>query len=177
MSALLHHHLFNLYLIYIKKTKSKTWVPLMPEFLMSIYPWVKTLHIISAMSWMAGLLYLPRLMVYHTEEAEIGNEMDVTFQVMERRLHQLIMTPAMLATWLFGAVLAATPYVIDWQQTWPWIKLISIIMLTGFHHWLGARCKDFSRGENNISGRRYRLLNEVPTVLMIIIVASVVIKY
>ena len=75
----------------------------MVEFLISIYPWVKTLHIISAMSWMAGLLYLPRLMVYHTEEAEIGNKMDVTFQVMERRLYQLIMTPAMMATWLFGS--------------------------------------------------------------------------
>ena len=149
----------------------------MVEFLISLYPWVKTLHIISAMSWMAGLLYLPRLMVYHTEEAEIGNKMDVTFQVMERRLYQLIMTPAMMATWLFGIILAATPYVIDWQQIWPWIKLISIILLTGFHHWLGARCIDFSRGENNISGRQYRLLNEVPTVLMIIIVASVVIKY
>ena len=87
------------------------------------------------------------------------------------------MTPAMMATWLFGAILAITPYVIDWQQSWPWIKLVSIILLTGFHHWLGARCIDFSRGENNISGRQYRLLNEVPTVLMIIIVASVVIKY
>ena len=149
----------------------------MTELLTWLYPWMKTLHIISAMSWMAGLLYLPRLMVYHTENAIIGDEMDATFQVMEHRLYQYIMTPAMVATWLFGILLSLTPYVIDWQQIWPWVKLLSIILLTGFHHWLGARSKDFVLGKNRISGRQFRLLNEVPTILMIIIVASVVVKY
>ena len=149
----------------------------MTELLTWLYPWMKTLHIISVMSWMAGLLYLPRLMVYHTENAIIGVEMDATFQVMEHRLYQYIMTPAMVATWLFGILLSLTPYVIDWQQIWPWVKLLSIILLTGFHHWLGARNKDFVLGKNNISGRQFRLLNEVPTILMIIIVASVVVKY
>ena len=149
----------------------------MTELLTWLYPWMKTLHIISVMSWMAGLLYLPRLMVYHTENATTGGEMDTTFQVMEHRLYQYIMTPAMVATWLFGILLSLTPYVIDWQQIWPWVKLLSIIFLTVFHHWLGARNKDFVLGKNNISGRQFRLLNEVPTILMIIIVASVVVKY
>ena len=149
----------------------------MTELLTWLYPWMKTLHIISVMSWMAGLLYLPRLMVYHTENAIIDGEMDATFQVMEHRLYQYIMTPAMVATWLFGILLSLTPYVIDWQQIWPWVKLLSIILLTGFHHWLGARSKDFVLGKNRISGRQFRLLNEVPTILMIIIVASVVVKY
>ena len=149
----------------------------MTELLTWLYPWMKTLHIIAAMSWMAGLLYLPRLMVYHTENAVIDGEMDATFQVMEHRLYQYIMTPAMVATWLFGILLSLTPYVIDWQQIWPWVKLLSIILLTGFHHWLGARSKDFVLGKNRISGRQFRLLNEVPTILMIIIVTSVVVKY
>ena len=149
----------------------------MTELLTWLYPWMKTLHIISVMSWMAGLLYLPRLMVYHTENAIIGDEMDATFQVMEHRLYQYIMTPAMVATWLFGILLSLIPYVIDWQQIWPWVKLLSIILLTGFHHWLGARNKDFVLGKNRISSRQFRLLNEVPTILMIIIVASVVVKY
>ena len=149
----------------------------MSELLTWLYQWMKTLHIISAMSWMAGLLYLPRLMVYHTENAIIDGEMDATFQVMEHRLYQYIMTPAMVATWLFGILLSLTPYVIDWQQIWPWVKLSSIILLTGSHHWLGARSKDFVLGKNRISGRQFRLLNEVPTILMIIIVASVVVKY
>ena len=88
----------------------------MTELLTWLYPWMKTLHIISVMSWMAGLLYLPRLMVYHTENAIIGGEMDATFQVMEHRLYQYIMTPAMVATWFFGILLSLTPYIIDWQQ-------------------------------------------------------------
>ena len=150
---------------------------MMEDILNALYPWVKTLHVVSIIAWMAGLLYLPRLMVYHVENAHISNEIDATFQVMERRLFQLIMTPAMVATWLFGILLALTPYVINWQQAWPWVKLISVLLMTGFHHWLGARCRDFMRGENTISGRQYRLVNEVPTVLMIVIVVSVIVKY
>ena len=150
---------------------------MMEDILSALYPWVKTLHVVSIIAWMAGLLYLPRLMVYHVENAHISNEIDATFQVMERRLFQLIMTPAMVATWLFGILLALTPYVINWQQVWPWVKLVAVFLMTGFHHWLGARCRDFMRGENNISGRQYRLVNEVPTVLMIVIVVSVIVKY
>ena len=150
---------------------------MMEEILNALYPWVKTLHVVSIIAWMAGLLYLPRLMVYHVENAQIINEIDAIFQVMERRLFQLIMTPAMVATWLFGILLALTPYVINWQQAWPWVKLISVLLMTGFHHWLGARCRDFMRGQNTISGRQYRLVNEVPTVLMIVIVVSVIVRY
>ena len=149
----------------------------MEDLLNGLYPWAKSLHVISILAWMAGLLYLPRLMVYHVENAQIGNEMDATFQVMEQRLYQLIMTPAMVAAWLFGILLAITPYVINWQQAWPWVKMVSVLLMTGFHHWLGARCKDFMRGENTISGRQYRLVNEVPTVLVIVIVVSVIVKY
>ena len=149
----------------------------MEDILNALYPWVKTLHVVSIIAWMAGLLYLPRLMVYHVENTQIGNEMDATFQVMERRLFQLIMTPAMIAAWLFGILLALTPYVINWQQAWPWVKLVSVLLMTWFHHWLGARCRAFVRGKNNISGRQYRLVNEVPTVLMIVIVVSVIVKY
>ena len=150
---------------------------MMEDILNALYPWVKTLHVVSIIAWMAGLLYLPRLMVYHVENAQIINEIDAIFQVMERRLFQLIMTPAMVATWLFGILLALTPYVINWQQAWPWVKLVSVFLMTGFHHWLGARCRDFMHGGNNISGRQYRLMNEVPTVLMIVIVVSVIVKY
>ena len=150
---------------------------MMEDILNVLYPLVKTLHVVSIIAWMAGLLYLPRLMVYHVENAQVSNEMDATFQMMERRLFQLIMTPAMIAAWLFGILLALTPYVINWQQAWPWVKLVSVFLMTGFHHWLGARCKDFIRGENTISGRQYRLVNEVPTVLMIVIVVSVIVKY
>ena len=149
----------------------------MEDILNALYPWVKTLHVVSIIAWMAGLLYLPRLMVYHVENARIGNEMDATFQVMERRLFKLIMTPAMVAAWLFGILLALTPYVINWQQAWPWVKLVSVLLMTGFHYWLGERCRAFVRGENTISGRQYRLVNEVPTVLVIVIVVSVIVKY
>ena len=150
---------------------------MMEDILNVIYPWVKTLHVVSVIAWMAGLLYLPRLMVYHVENAQVGNDMDATFQVMERRLFQLIMTPAMVAAWLFGILLALTPYVINWQHAWPWVKLVSVLLMTGFHYWLGARCRDFMRGQNTISGRQYRLMNEVPTVLMIVIVVSVNVKF
>ena len=149
----------------------------MEDILNALYPWVKTLHIVSIIAWMAGLLYLPRLMVYHVENAQINNELNATFQVMERRLFQLIMTPAMVAAWLFGILLALTPYVINWQHAWPWVKLVSVLLMTGFHYWLGARCRDFMRGQNTISGRQYRLMNEVPTVLMIVIVVSVNVKF
>ncbi len=149
----------------------------MDNLLISIYPWTKTLHILAVISWMAGLLYLPRLMVYHVERTETGNLMDVTFQLMEQRLFQVIMTPAMIASWLFGVILALTPGVVDWLTTWPWIKSISIVALTMFHHWINERRKDFCLGENKLTGRQFRILNEVPTILMVLIVSTVVFKF
>jgi putative membrane protein len=146
----------------------------MIEILSEFYPWTKTLHVISVISWMAGLFYLPRLFVYHSEEAVAGSEQDALFQVMERRLLRAIMNPAMIATWVFGLMLVFTPGIVDWGSVWPWTKAGGILVLTWFHHWLGRRRKEFVAGQNIRSGRTYRLMNEVPTVMLIVIVASAI---
>lgn len=149
----------------------------MGDFLAGFYPWVKFLHVISVISWMAGLFYLPRLYVYHTEKVGSGGETDVLFQVMERRLLKAIMNPAMIASWIFGLALVLTPGIVDWSMIWPWMKAGSVLGMTWFHMWLAARRKDFVAGENRRSGRQYRMMNEVPTILMIVIVASVIVKF
>ena len=149
----------------------------MTDLLGITYPWIKSIHIISVISWMAGLFYLPRIMVYHAERAEVGDILDITFQTMEVKLLKVIMNPAMITSWVFGFLLVATPGVVDWSLIWPWIKAISVLGMTWFHYWLGQRLNDFSRGENRLTGRQYRLMNEIPTVLVIIIVFSVVIKF
>ena len=148
----------------------------MGSFLFDWYFWVKALHIISVISWMAGMFYLPRLFVYHAEKAVVGSEMSETFKVMERKLMRAIINPAMVATWLFGLLMVFTPGVIDWSQIWPWIKAVSVLIMSGFHGWLSARRKDFERDENTRKGRAYRLANEVPTVLMLVIVIMVIVK-
>lgn len=148
----------------------------MTDFLISLYPWTKALHVISVIAWMAGLFYLPRLFVYHTEEA--GQEgLDPLFQTMERRLLRAIMNPAMVATWVFGLSLVFTPGIVDWGSVWPWTKAGAVLVLTWYHHWLAKRRKDFMNGTNRVSGRQYRLMNEVPTLLMVIIVVSVVVRF
>ena len=147
------------------------------DLLASGYPWVKFLHVISVISWMAGLFYLPRLFVYHAERVAQSGESDALFQVMERRLLRAIMNPAMIATWVFGLMLVATPGIVDWGMVWPWTKGISVLAMTWFHMWLAARRKDFAAGQNVRSGRTYRMMNEVPTLLMILIVASVIVKF
>jgi putative membrane protein len=149
----------------------------MGDFLASVYPWTKSLHVISVIAWMAGIFYLPRLFVYHTERVGSGNETDDLFQVMERKLLKMIMEPAMIASWLFGLALVLTPGIIVWSDVWPWTKAASIVGMTWFHFWLAARRLDFVRGENVLTGRRYRMMNEVPTVLMIVIVISVIVKF
>ena len=146
----------------------------MGEILTAAYPWVKSLHIISVISWMAGLFYLPRLFVYHVEQVKSGGDTDQMFQVMEHRLLRAIMNPAMIATWVFGLALVFTPGIVDWAFIWPWTKAAAVLVMTWFHHWLGKRRKDFQEGKNQISGRQFRLMNEMPTVLMIIIVVSVI---
>ena len=149
----------------------------MIDFLAYAYPWVKSLHVISVIAWMAGLFYLPRLYVYHAEQVgQIGDTHEM-FMTMERRLLRAIMNPAMIASWVFGLMLVLTPGVIDWSSLWPWIKAASVIAMTWFHHWLGLRRKDFSNGINDRSGRTYRMMNEVPTLLMILIVFSVIVKF
>lgn len=144
------------------------------DLLASAYPWTKSLHIMAVISWMAGLFYLPRLFVYHAERIDSQSHSDTLFQTMEHKLLRFIMTPAMIATWVFGLALVFTPGVVDWYAFWPWTKAIAVVAMTWFHHWLAARRKDFAQGSNHCSGRTYRLMNEVPTILMIIIVISVV---
>ena len=147
------------------------------DFLAGAYPWVKALHIMSVISWMAGLFYLPRLFVHHAEKVAAGEKANEIFIMMEAKLLRVIMNPAMIATWVFGLMLVFTPGIVDWSLVWPWSKAAAVLIMTWFHHWLAKRRKDFMRGENNVSGKHYRMMNEVPTLLMIIIVLSVVVKF
>lgn len=149
----------------------------MGELLSMAYPWVKSLHVISVIAWMAGLFYLPRLFVYHTEAVQTGSDTDELFQTMERKLLRFIMNPAMVATWVFGLLLVFTPGIVDWSSLWPWTKAASVLTMTWFHHWLARRRKEFMVGGNQLTGRGYRLMNEVPTLLLIIIVFSVIVKF
>ena len=154
----------------------------MTDFLASYYPWIKSLHVMSVIAWMAGLFYMPRLFVYHVEGLNkqgvlAGSDMDLLFQHQERLLLKAIINPASVATWVFGLCLAFTPGIVDWGQVWPWVKAGSVLAMSWFHHWLGWRRKEFIAGTNTRSGRQYRLMNEVPTVLMILIVTSVIVKY
>ncbi|WP_274960903.1 protoporphyrinogen oxidase HemJ [Lentibacter algarum] len=149
----------------------------MSDLLSDLYPWTKSLHIMSVMAWMAGLFYLPRLFVHHTEQSTAGDEKDTLFQMMELKLFKLIMNPSMISTWVFGLCLVFTPGIVDWSSVWPWTKAISVLAMTWFHHWLGLRRKDFVSGSNTRTGRTYRMMNELPTVLMIVIVLSVVVKF
>lgn len=149
----------------------------MSDVLITLYPWSKAFHIMSVISWMAGLFYLPRLYVYHVEQSSPGDSRDEVFQTMELKLLRVIMTPAMIASWLFGLMMVFTPGIVDWSAIWPYAKGGSIVAMTWFHHWLGLRRKDFLAGRNQLTGRQYRMMNEVPTVLMVVIVLAVVIKF
>ena len=145
----------------------------MTAWLTEVYPWVKSLHVISVISWMAGMLYLPRLFVYHAV-ATPGSEHAATLAVMERRLLRAIMNPAMVATWVFGGLLLATPGIVDWAAGWIYVKLGAIGCLTIAHHVFALWRKEFARGENRRPQRAYRIANEIPTVLMIIVVVMVI---
>ncbi len=152
------------------------------DWLNDIYFWTKSLHVISVIAWMAGIFYLPRLFVYHVEGyekrgVERGSEMDLLFQHQERLLLNAIMTPAMYATWIFGLMLVFTPGIVDWSSIWPWTKALSVLGMTGFHYWLAARRIDFKDGRNKLKSRTYRMMNELPTLLMIVIVCSVIVKF
>lgn len=152
------------------------------DFLASAYLWVKALHVISVITWMAGIFYLPRLYVYHVEGLNkrgvaAGSDMDLLFQRQERLLLKAIMNPSLVATWVFGLMLVFTPGIVDWSLVWPWTKAASVLGMTWFHMWLAVRRKDFIAGTNSLTGRRYRMMNEVPTVLMLVIVFSVILKF
>jgi len=138
-----------------------------------IYIWLKTAHILAMTAWMAGMFYLPRLYVYHAD-ADAGSDKSETFKVMERRLLAAIMTPAMIATWIFGLTLA-------WMGGWwtaPWFiaKFLLVVAMSGFHGWLSARRREFAADTNTRSSRTYRIMNEVTTVLFVGIVIFVVVK-
>ena len=148
----------------------------MTDYLIAMYPWLKAGHIISVISWMAGIFYLPRLFVHHSEKVEVPSQTDRLFFMMESKLLKVIMTPAMLATWGFGLSLAVIPGVLNWSDIWPWVKLISIIAMTWFHFWLANRQRDFELGDNQLTGKTYRIMNEVPTVLLLVIVIMVVVR-
>jgi putative membrane protein len=147
------------------------------SFLTTAYPWIMSLHIVAMASWMAGLFYLPRLFVYHAEQAAPGSETSEVFKVMERKLYRLIMNPAMIATWCLGLLLALTPGIVDWTgSAWFYVKLAAVAGLTWFHHWLGLRRKDFVADRNAVTGRSYRMLNELPIVALLVIVVMVVVR-
>ena len=148
----------------------------MIEFLILLYPWIKAGHIIAVISWMAGIFYLPRLFVHHAESVPVSSNTDRLFSLMEYKLLRVIMNPAMIATWFLGLALVLVPGLIDWGMLWPWIKLFSVFAMTLFHFWLLARQKEFQAGKNVLSGKTYRILNEVPTILLIFIVISVVVR-
>ena len=148
----------------------------MNDLLATLYPWVKTLHIIAVISWMAGLLYLPRLFVNHAERGPVGSEVSETFKVMELRLLRIIMNPAMIATWVFGILLAFTPGILDWSSGYPYVKGVMVLVLTWFHFWLANRRRDFDADLNTTSAGTFRLMNELPTLLMIVVVIMIVVR-
>ncbi len=143
----------------------------------TLYPYAKSLHIMAVISWMAGLFYLPRLFVYHVEQASNVKECRPVFLIMQEKLLKVIMRPASIVTWLAGLFMALTPGIVDWASLWPWTKLCGVLAMTWFHHWLLYRHRDFKADQNRLTGRQFRLMNEVPTVLMVIIVVSVVFKF
>ncbi|MBL6457562.1 protoporphyrinogen oxidase HemJ [Belnapia sp. T6] len=145
------------------------------EALAPLYPWTKALHLIAVIAWMAGIFYLPRLFVYHSAVAP-GGAQSTLFQTMERRLLRGIMNPAMIATWILGLTLVLTPGVVDWRAGWWHLKLLSVLGMTGFHmHLAGAR-RAFAAEARPHSERYWRFMNEVPTLLMVVIVVMVIVK-
>ena len=147
------------------------------DWLFGAYPWIKALHIMAVIAWMAGLFYLPRLYVYHVERVGQTGETHALFQTMEEKLLRIIMNPAMIAAWVLGLLLVAIPGIVQWDMVWPWTKFAGLIGMTWFHMWLGMRRKDFIAGQNRLTGRQFRMMNEVPTILMVVIVLSVVVKF
>lgn len=139
------------------------------------YPWLKAFHIIAVIAWMAGLLYLPRLFVYHAE-APVGSDRSEVFKVMERRLERGIMRPAIAATYVFGGTLASVPGIVDWHDGWIWAKLALVLGLTAVH----AACilwrRAFAEDRNRHSARFFRVVNELPSAAIVAIVLLVVLK-
>lgn len=140
---------------------------------MAFYDWIKALHVIAVISWMAGLFYLPRLFVYHAA-AGAGSPQAATFKVMEAKLLRVIMNPAMIVTWISGLTIA---HLGGWErQGWFLSKFALVIVMSAFHMWLAAKRRAFAEDRNVLAERTYRIANEIPTLLMIAIVILVVVK-
>lgn len=137
------------------------------------YPWAKAIHVIAVISWMAGMLYLPRLFVYHAE-TERGSQQSETFKVMERRLLRGIINPAMVISWAFGLWLAWKGF--GFQGGWLHAKLAAVVALSAVHGYLSAAVRKFAEDRNEKPARHWRIVNEIPTLLMIIIVVLVIVK-
>ncbi len=148
----------------------------MADFILHYYDWFKVLHVLAIISWMAGLFYQPRLYVYHAERAAKGSELSETLKIMEQKLMHIIINPAMILSWITGvALILANPSML-FNSKWLPVKLAMLVLMQIFHAFLSIWRKDFLRDENKHSGVFYRVSNEVPTVLMIVIVIMVIIK-
>jgi putative membrane protein len=142
---------------------------------MNSYLLFKSLHLISVISWMAGLLYLPRIFVYHVENLKDKNTSSI-FKTMEKKLYFYIMTPAMTLTWIFGLILISSLGSEVFFTTWIKLKLLLVILLTAYHFYLSKLLADFKMDQNTKSSKFFRIINEVPTILLIFIVFIVVFK-
>ncbi|GGA57122.1 membrane protein [Nitratireductor aestuarii] len=138
-----------------------------------LYDWIKALHVIAVISWMAGMFYLPRLFVYHCD-AEPGSKQSETFKVMERKLLRLIINPAMIATWVFGLWLAWKGF--GFSGGWLHAKIALVLLLSGAHGYFSASVRRFAKDENTKPAKHWRMVNEIPTVLMMLIVVLVIVK-
>ena len=145
------------------------------EWLTDLYPWTRALHIIAVIAWMAGMLYLPRLFVYHAG-VQPGSESSEMLKIMERRLLRAIINPAMIAVFLLGGALLSTPGVADWSMGWLHAKLLLVLVMVGLHGMMSKWRKEFEADRNQRSAKFYRLVNEVPTVLLIAVVILAVVR-
>ena len=143
--------------------------------LLPFFHWFLALHIMSFTAWMAGMFYLPRLFVYHCQTIP-GSAESERFKVMERRLLKQIINPAMISTFIFGVLLVLTPGAVNWAAAWWWMKIIALVLMFGFHGACSRWRRDFLNDANKKSEKFYRVANEVPTLLFIIIVVAVVVK-
>ncbi len=140
-----------------------------------LYDWLRAIHIILVIAWMAGLLMLPRFMAYQLE-ASPGGELYAKMETAISSLRKIIMTPSLIGTWVLGLALIAVQWPAIMSQPWMWLKLASVLVLTGFHGWFVAEAKRIARGEGRVSAKLLRKLNEVPFVLAIIAVIAVVVQ-
>ena len=141
---------------------------------MNSYLLFKSLHLIAVISWMAGLLYLPRIFVYHSDASQISKKN--TFKIMERKLYNYIMMPAMLLSWLFGLLLIHNLGFGVFTELWMQIKTIAVLILTYYHFLLGKYLGDFAKDNNHKSSKFFRIINEIPTIILIVVVFAVIFK-